>query len=83
MKILLASLTIIAAFAFETGPAAAQGSFCLRGCDFGAGNCGFSSYEQCRATASGLTAWCEANPDFRPVSDVQRGNHARVSRRKL
>ena len=39
-------------------------AFCIRGDAFGggAGDCIFSSYEQCRATASGRTAYCAANP---------------------
>jgi hypothetical protein len=82
MKILVAWLMIMTAC--QTGTAAAQSAaFCLRGCDFGAGDCSFATYEQCRATASGRTAWCEANPYFRSVSDVQRGSQARVSRRRL
>jgi hypothetical protein len=36
------------------------------GCDFGAGraDCGFSSYQQCQASASGRVAYCSENPYF-------------------
>ena len=39
--------------------------YCIKGCDFGArGDCIFSSYQQCLASASGRDAWCAENPDF-------------------
>jgi hypothetical protein len=51
---------------FATGvtPAAAsEYRYCLQGDDYaGAGDCGFTSYQQCQATASGRTAYCAANP---------------------
>lgn len=63
-------------------PAAARDyPFCIKGCDYGAGHgdCSFSSYQQCQATASGRLAYCDANPyysahaEFMPV----RGNQSR------
>jgi hypothetical protein len=48
-------------------PAAARDyPFCIKGCDFGGsrGDCSFSSYQQCLATASGRDAWCAENPFF-------------------
>jgi len=48
-------------------PAAARDyPFCIKGCDFaaGRGDCSFSSYRQCQATASGRDAYCDANPNF-------------------
>lgn len=84
MKTFVALLTIAAAGALNTVPVAAQNSpFCLRGCNFGYSDCSFSSYQQCQASASGLTGWCEANPYFRPVNDVQPASHARYTRRRL
>lgn len=45
--------------------AASEYRYCLHGDDYAyAGECGFTSYRQCQATASGRTAYCEANPDF-------------------
>jgi len=32
----------------------------------GARNCGFSTYEQCRAAISGNGGYCEQNPMYRP-----------------
>ena len=45
----------------ETGP----DSYCLQGRVWGyPGNCQFSSYAQCMATASGTDAYCGINPQY-------------------
>ena len=42
---------------------ASEYRYCLQGDDYaGAGDCGFTSYQQCQASASGRTAYCVANP---------------------
>lgn len=73
---------------FDASPAAAanpagDGAFCIRGFVYGGGgglgDCSFSSYAQCRATASGQEAWCLANPYYRSGAETQRGG---VSRRR-
>ena len=66
------SLAILAAVSALTvvgsmSPAAAaeriQDSYCLQGRSSGyPGNCGFSSYQQCMATASGTDEGCGINP---------------------
>ena len=39
--------------------------YCLQGCMFGyPGNCQFSSYAQCMATASGTGDYCAINPRY-------------------
>lgn len=39
--------------------------YCLQGRDWGyPGNCQFSSYAQCEATASGTFSYCGINPRF-------------------
>ncbi|EHR01118.1 DUF3551 domain-containing protein [Bradyrhizobium sp. WSM471] len=44
-------------------PAAPQDLYCLQGRSWGyPGNCQFSSYSQCMATASGTYAYCGINP---------------------
>ena len=44
---------------------ASEYRYCLHGDDFAAtGDCGFTSYQQCQATASGRAAMCEINPFF-------------------
>ena len=46
-----------------TPVAASEYRYCLQGDDYaGAGDCEFTSYLQCQATASGRTAYCAANP---------------------
>ena len=65
-------------------PAAAQDyPFCIKGCDFGggAGDCSFSSYQQCLATASGRDATCAANPRFNANAEMLP-DRSRLSKRK-
>jgi hypothetical protein len=58
---LATSATIFAAGV--TPVAASEYRYCLQGDDYaGAGDCGFTSYQQCQATAAGRTAYCAANP---------------------
>jgi Protein of unknown function (DUF3551) len=62
MRILVLALATSAAI-FATGvtPVAAN-RYCLHGDDYSvAGDCEFASYQQCQATASGRTAYCEVN----------------------
>ncbi len=66
-------------------PAAARDfPFCIKGCDFGGGlgDCSFSSYQQCQATASGRDAYCDANPYFNAKAELQ-SNRARPSRKRF
>ena len=81
--------TAVMCFAFTASaalPAAAQDyPFCIKGCDFGAGrgDCSFSTYQQCQATASG--AWPPAYaeiPISRPGPNAQP-DRGRPSRRRL
>jgi uncharacterized protein DUF3551 len=42
-----------------------QDRYCLQGCQWGhPGNCQFSGYAQCMATASGTDAYCGINPQY-------------------
>jgi hypothetical protein len=65
MRTLLLALATSATI-FATGGAAVVASecrYCLQGDDYaGAGDCGFTSYQQCQASASGRTACCGVNP---------------------
>ena len=46
-------------------PPAIQSRFCLQGRQWGyPGNCQFSSYAQCMATAYGTDAYCGQNPQY-------------------
>jgi Protein of unknown function (DUF3551) len=64
-----ALLTAAVAFAAGNQIAARDYPFCIQGDDFGGGpgDCIFSSYQQCQATASGLVGYCRMNP-WRPQS---------------
>jgi len=79
-RILLALLVISAAGALHAA-AARDYPFCLKGCDFGAGDCSFNSYLQCQAAASGREAWCDANPFFRQNRELQPGRYSPARRR--
>jgi hypothetical protein len=70
--------------AINAAPAAAGNfPFCIKGCDFGggAGDCSFSTYQQCQATASGRDATCAANPYFNANAELLPGR-SRQSRRR-
>ena len=58
--------------------------FCIKGCDYGGahGDCSFTSYQQCQATASGRLAYCDVNPYFNAAADGQSGR-THQSRRKF
>jgi hypothetical protein len=65
-------------------PAAARDyPFCIKGCDYGAGHgdCSFSSYQQCQASASGRLAYCDANPYFIAKAELQ-ADRSHQSRRR-
>jgi hypothetical protein len=48
---------------------ATQDRYCLQGCQWGhPGNCQFSSYAQCMATASGTDAYCGSPVRVRATS---------------
>ena len=75
---------------FDASPAGAEnpagdGAFCIRGFTYGGagglGDCSFSSYAQCKASASGQEAWCLANPYYNGNAETQPGR-GRISRRR-
>ena len=64
-------------------PAAARDyPFCIKGCDYGGGHgdCSFSSYQQCQASASGRLAYCDA-PYFIAKAEPQ-ADRSHQSRRR-
>ncbi len=77
-------LALMAAGAVSVAmPAAAREfPYCIKGCDFGAGDCSFSSLAQCQATASGRDAYCAANPYFNARAEMQT-DRSRQSRRRF
>ena len=52
--------------------------YCIQGEYYGGGtgDCSFTSYQQCQASASGRTAYCGANPWFPKVAPL--GNQTRT-----
>jgi hypothetical protein len=55
-----AALTMLSAAGINS---ASAGRYCLQGRQWGyPGNCQFSSYGQCMASASGTDAYCGVNP---------------------
>jgi len=42
----------------------------------GASNCGFSTYEQCLTTVSGIGGWCQPNTMYVPPTGRARRSHA-------
>jgi hypothetical protein len=85
---ILALLMCCAGSTISASPAAARDyPFCIQGCDFGggAGDCIFTSYQQCLATASGRDATCAPNPYYNSASanaELQP-NRIRQSRRRF
>ena len=66
---LLALATSATIFATGVSPVTASDyRYCLQGDDYaGAGDCGFTSHQQCQATASGRMAYCVATPGLATV----------------
>jgi Protein of unknown function (DUF3551) len=80
-NISIAILAAVSAFAGlgSISPAAArqsaQDSYCLQGRQSGyPGNCQFSSYQQCQATASGTNEGCGINP-MKAFAEQRRGRY--------
>ena len=66
-KLMLSAATLLVAGFAMTGaprPAAAQDyAWCVVGAGEGyPGDCSYTSYGQCQASASGRRAWCNVNP---------------------
>ena len=66
-SLILAGLSvaaIVTGFGLPTVPASAhEYPYCLQGTRWGyPGNCQFSTYEECRRTASGTDDYCDVNP---------------------
>jgi Protein of unknown function (DUF3551) len=83
-RALLALLVGCAASAAVAMPASARDyPYCIRGCDFGTGlgDCIFTSYQQCQASASGRVATCAENPYFSAKAELA-ADRPRMSRRR-
>ena len=64
-------------------PAAARDMpFCMKGCDFNnaLGDCSYATYDQCRVSASGRAAYCDANPYYKAQAELPPGRGKMSSR---
>src|SRR4051812_15006757 len=62
---------------------AIQDSYCLQGRIWGyPGNCQFSSYAQCMATASGTNAYCGINPQYAFALQLNDAHRHREAHRR-
>ena len=87
MRMILAAM--VAAAALAAGPAAAIeypwcADYSVRG---GATNCGFSTWEQCRATVSGIGGSCRRNafyvgPEYQPAAEYRFKKHRHKKHRR-
>jgi hypothetical protein len=83
-RVLEALMLCCAASLIGALPAAARDyPFCIKGCDFGGarGDCSFSSYQQCLATAAGRDAWCAENPLFSTRAELRPDRSPQSKRR--
>src|SRR4051812_47631522 len=68
----------LAALSLSIGGARADGTWCAHyGTRGGATNCGFYSFEQCRATVSGIGGFCQRNA-FSAYAAEPRGRYRRA-----
>ena len=89
MRIVLIGLVTLAATLADLQSAGAQGSFFSRRyCAQGGGSlssampdCSFNTWEQCRASVSGLGRYCAENPFWKPEGRQDRIPQRRSGRR--
>ena len=72
MRTFLLVAIAFCALSLSTIGSRADGTWCANYGSHGGTNCGFYSYEQCRATMSGVGGSCQPNPFSRPT----RGSHS-------
>jgi len=80
MKIFLATLGLsLAAVALGTPAQAQNYPWCAQysGKMGGAMNCGFSTWQQCMATVSGIGGFCQPNNTYRPPGASHRRHHVK------
>jgi Protein of unknown function (DUF3551) len=59
----VSALTVVGSISPAAASEGAKDSYCLQGRRWGyPGNCQFSSYQQCMASASGTVDYCGINP---------------------
>jgi Protein of unknown function (DUF3551) len=81
-KALLALVVVTAVFAPPSMACAQDYPFCIRGCEYGAGDCRFTTLQQCQASASGQNAYCAPNPYFNAKAGLPP-SPSRASRKRI
>jgi hypothetical protein len=72
----VSTLTVAGTYSAASATERVQDSYCLQGRQSGyPGNCEFSSYQQCRATASGTNEGCGINPMKAYGQQQRRATH--------
>jgi hypothetical protein len=61
MRTIAVAAIMFAALSLYTIGARADGTWCANYGSHGGANCGFYSFEQCRATVSGIGGFCQPN----------------------
>lgn len=80
---LLALMATFTVSVIDATPAAARDyPYCIKGKDWlsPVGDCSFTSYQQCLATASGRFAWCDTNPFYNSRAQMPRRESRRYRR---
>lgn len=74
MRILLVLLGLLAGAALGTPAQAQNYPWCAYygGRDGGGTNCGFTTFEQCLATVSGIGGFCQRNTQYVPPAGARR-----------
>ena len=74
MRILLVLLGLLAGTALGTPAQAQNYPWCAYygGRDGGGTNCGFTTFEQCLATVSGIGGFCQRNTQYVPPAGARR-----------
>ena len=69
----VSTLTVVGSMTPAPAAEAIQDTYCLQGRVWGyPGNCQFSNYQQCMASASGTDAYCGINP-MKAFAEQRRG----------
>ena len=71
----VSALTVVGSMTPAPAAEAIQDTYCLQGRVWGyPGNCQFSNYQQCMASASGTDAYCGLNP-VKAFAQQRRGEY--------
>ena len=78
MRAISITATMFAALVLPSGVAHADGTWCaMYGTGFSGRNCGFYSFDQCRASVSGIGGFCQPNTFSAKVAEPRRRYPAR------